>query len=143
MRAGKGPSQRQLRVAEEIRHALAQIFERAELRDPVLTERPITVTEVRVSPDLKNATAFVVPLGGGKEAETKLIEALIRASSHLRALVAQQMNLKFAPRISFRRDESFDEADKIEAILRSPDVRRDLDGDAPDGDDEDHDGTQA
>lgn len=136
MRAGKGPSQRQLRVAEEIRHALAQIFERAELRDPALTERPITVTEVRVSPDLKNATAFVVPLGGGKDAESRLVEALTRASSHLRSLVAQQMNLKFAPRLSFKRDESFDEADKIEAILRSPDVRRDLDGDAPDGDDE-------
>lgn len=136
MRAGKGPSQRQLRVAEEIRHALAQIFERAELRDPALTERPITVTEVRVSPDLKNATAFVVPLGGGKDTESRLVEALTRASSHLRSLVAQQMNLKFAPRLSFKRDESFDEADKIEAILRSPDVRRDLDGDAPDGDDE-------
>ena len=136
MRAGKGPSQRQLRVAEEIRHALAQIFERAELRDPALTERPITVTEVRVSPDLKNATAFVVPLGGGKDTESRLVEAPTRASSHLRSLVAQQMNLKFAPRLSFKRDESFDEADKIEAILRSPDVRRDLDGDAPDGDDE-------
>lgn len=139
MRAGKGPSQRQLRVAEEIRHALAQIFERGELRDPALTERPITVTEVRVSPDLKNAVAFVVPLGGGKEAEVKLLEALTRANSHLRSLVAQQMSLRHAPRIAFKRDGSFEEADKIEAILRSPDVRRDLDsaaGDAPDEDKE-------
>lgn len=137
MRAGKGPSQRQLRVAEEIRHALAQIFERGELRDPALTERPITVTEVRVSPDLKSATAFVVPLGGGKEAEVKLVEALVRASSHLRSLVAQQMSLKHAPRLGFKRDESFEEADKIEAILRSPDVRRDLEGGAAGDKDED------
>ena len=137
MGAGKGPSQRQLRVAEEIRHALAQIFERGELRDPALTERPITVTEVRVSPDLKNAVAFVVPLGGGKEAETKLLEALTRANSHLRSLVAQQMSLRHAPRITFKRDGSFEEADRIEAILRSPDVRRDLDSTAAAVPDED------
>jgi len=137
MGAGKGPSQRQLRVAEEIRHALAQIFERGDLRDPALTERPITVTEVRVSPDLKNAVAFVVPLGGGKEAEVKLLEALTRANSHLRSLVAQQMSLRHAPRITFKRDGSFEEADKIEAILRSPDVRRDLDSTAADAPDED------
>ena len=124
--ANKGPSQRQLRVAEEIRHALASIFERGDLRDPALTERPVTVTEVRVSPDLKNATAFVMPLGCGAEAEQRLLEALGRAATHLRGLVAQQLNLKFAPRLSFRRDDSFDEADRIERLLRRPDVRRDI-----------------
>ena len=120
----RGPTQRQLRVGEEMRHALARIFERGELRDPALHEAPLTVTEVRVSPDLKRATAYVMPLGGRNAAE--IMAGLKRGASHLRRLVAQEVKLRVAPQISFALDQSFDEASRIDALLRRDDVARDL-----------------
>lgn len=120
----QGPSQRQLRVGEEMRHALARIFERGELHDPALHEAPLTVTEVRVSPDLKRATAYVMPLGGRNAAE--IMAGLKRGASHLRRLVAQEVKLRVAPQIFFALDQSFDEASRIDALLRREDVARDL-----------------
>jgi ribosome-binding factor A len=132
------PSQRQLRVGEEMRHALARIFQRGELRDPALHEAVVTVTEVRVSPDLKRATAFVMPLGGGKAPE--IMAGLKRGASHLRRLVAQEVKLRVAPQIAFALDASFEEASRIDSLLRRDDVARDLaaphpaaPGDADDG----------
>ncbi|HEC14644.1 MAG TPA: 30S ribosome-binding factor RbfA [Rhodospirillales bacterium] len=131
-RDARAPTQRQLRVGEELRHALAWILERGEVHDPGLAGQAITVTEVRVSPDLKNATAFVMPLGGG-EAET-IVDVLTRAKGFLRHRVAKDVNLRYAPRISFKADPSFDEAGRIEAILHDPLVARDLEKGEP-GDD--------
>ena len=135
-RAGKAPTQRQLRVGEEVRHVLAWTIERGELRDPAL-KTPITVTEVRISPDLKNATAFVTPLGGGATQMKEILEALKRASGFLRHTIAKQLNLRYAPKLSFERDDSFDEAGRIDKILHSPEVARDL---AQPDDDEEEDG---
>ena len=124
-RAGaKTPSQRQLRVGEELRHALSRILLRGELRDPLLAEASLTVTEVRVSPDLKNATAFVVPLGGGDSGE--VIGALNRASAFLRGQMGREVHLRHMPRLAFQADRSFDEADKINALLHEPRVQRDV-----------------
>jgi ribosome-binding factor A len=120
----KGPSQRQLRVAEEIRHLLAGVFMRGELRDPALTGVSITVTEVRISPDLKHATAYCVPLGGANVPE--VLTALNRSRSFLRGQVGHQMSLRYTPELHFAEDKSFEEAQKIEAILHSEKVRRDL-----------------
>lgn len=123
----KAPSQRQLRVGEELRHALAWILERGELRDPALATTPVTVTEVRVSPDLKNATCFVTPLGGGDaEAVKAVVEALGRARKFLRHEVVRKVNLKYAPQLHFQHDTSFDVAGHIDALLHQPDVARDL-----------------
>ena len=115
--AGKTPSQRQLRVAEEIRHALVNIFQRGELRDPQLANISVTVSEVRVSPDLKKAIAFVTPLGGG-DAEP-LITAMGRANPFIRYRLGQELTLKFVPTISFQPDHSFDYAERISGVLRS------------------------
>ena len=128
-RAARAPTQRQLRVGEELRHALAWILERGEVRDPGLAGLTITVTEVRISPDLKNATAFVMPLGGG-ETET-VVSALTRAQPFLRRRMVKAVKLKFAPKISFKADPSFDEAGRIEALLHDPRVARDLEKDEP------------
>ncbi len=130
-RRSKAPSHRQLRVGEELRHALSHILGRGEVRDPALADLNLTVTEVRVSPDLKNATAFVVPLGGsGLDAA---VAALNRAGGFFRSRLAQQVALRHAPRIAFAPDRSFDEAGRIDAILERPRVRRDLtDGVGPD-----------
>ncbi|WP_029030022.1 30S ribosome-binding factor RbfA [Salinarimonas rosea] len=125
-----GPTQRQQRVAELVRHALSDVLARGDLTDPVLTTHVVTVPEVRMSPDLKLATAYVMPLGGQDEAA--VLEALDRSKKVLRGEVARRVNLKFAPDLRFRRDESFDEAARIDALLRSERVRRDIDGDAPD-----------
>jgi ribosome-binding factor A len=123
-RRAKGPTQRQLRVGEELRHALSRILARDELRDPALVDLNLTVTEVRVSPDLKNATAFVVPLGGGGlEAAA---DALNRAGGFFRTRLAQEVALRHAPRITFAPDGSFDEAGRVGEILERPRVRRDL-----------------
>lgn len=103
---------------------LAGIFMRGECYDPEITKTPITVSEVRISPDLKNATAYVMPLGG-QNRET-VMAALGRNSSILRKLVSDQMQLRYAPRIHFRLDESFDEASRIEELLKKPEVARDL-----------------
>lgn len=122
--ASRPPSQRQLRVGEEIRHLLANLLERGDIRDPELAGRIITVTEVRISPDLRNATAFVVPLGGGDPAP--VLAGLRRARSFLRHEIAKSVDLRVAPFLSFEPDTSFDEASRIEALLRNPLVRRDV-----------------
>lgn len=134
-RGGKSPSQRQLRVGEELRHALAVILERGDVRDPGLGTASITVTEVRVSPDLRNATAFVMPLGGGGTPEA--VAALTRASPFLRRQLARVVRLKYVPAVTFAADSSFDEARHIDALLQEPVVARDLAGDR-DEETEDH-----
>src|SRR6185436_19229134 len=120
----RGHSQRQLRVGEEIRHLLAELLERGNMRDPDLREASITVTSVDVSPDLRNATAFVMPLGG-KDSD-RLLSALRRAAPWFRARVGEKAGLRSAPEIRFQLDTTFDEADKINALLRRPDVARDI-----------------
>jgi len=122
----KPPNQRQLRVGEEIRHVLAGIFMRGECYDPDVLNASITVSEVRISPDLKNATAYFMPLGGlNREI---VLKGLIRNAPILRKLVSDRMKLRYAPRISFRLDNSFDEAERIEKLLKKPEVARDLEG---------------
>jgi len=123
-RGNKPPSQRQLRVGEELRHAIANIIERGEFRDPDLQGRAITVTEVRVSPDLHNATVFVVPLGGGDSAP--ILAGLKRAKAFLRHEISRSVQLRAVPDLWFQADTTFDEASRIDDILRSPVVRRDL-----------------
>jgi ribosome-binding factor A len=118
-----GPSQRQQRVAELVRHALAEVLGRGDLQDDVLTRHVVTIPEVRMSPDLKLATAYVMPLGGKHEAA--VIKALDKNKKLLRQEVARRVNLKFAPELRFLRDESFDEAARIDALLRSEKVLRD------------------
>ena len=119
-----GPTQRQLRVAEEIRHVLAGVFARQELRDPELADAVITVTEVRVGPDLKRATAFVSRLGRS-DVET-LLPALKRAAPFLRGQVAHALRLRFAPDLTFRSDAALEYATKIDRLLHAPEVARDL-----------------
>jgi ribosome-binding factor A len=120
-----GASQRQLRVGELIRHALADMLTRGEVHDEVLQSHMITIPEVRMSADLRLATIYVMPLGGRDVAA--VIEALERNKRYLRGEIAHHVNLKFAPEIRFRVDERFDEAERIEKLLRTPAVRRDLD----------------
>jgi ribosome-binding factor A len=129
---GAGASQRQLRVGEELRHALAAILGRHDFRDPVLQNANITVTEVRVSPDLKNATAFVMPLAGEHSPET--LTALRRGAAFIRTLVAREVPLRFMPTITFELDNSFEHASRIDALLHRPDVARDLERGAADED---------
>lgn len=124
----KGPSQRSLRAGELVRHAVAEILARGEVHDPVIETHLITVPEVRMSPDLRLATVYVMPLGG--QDATAVLAALDRNKRYLRGEVAHRINLKFAPDIRFRIDERFDEADRIERLLRSPRVRRDLESDS-------------
>jgi ribosome-binding factor A len=119
-------SPRQLRVGELIRHALAEIFSRGDIHDPVIAAHMITVPEVRMSADLRLATIYIVPLGGRDE--EKVLEALENNKRYMRGEIAQRVNLKFAPEIRFRIDERFDEAERIEKLLRTPEVRRDLGG---------------
>ena len=133
MARGKAPSQRQLRVGEEIRHALAEVFERDGLRDPDLQGRSITVTEVRASPDLKNVMVYVMPLGG--ENVDGVVEALRRAYSYLRGEVARRMRLRNTPRLSFEADWSFEQASHIDKLLRDPRVSQDTKGASYDIDD--------
>ena len=121
-----GGSQRQLRVGELIRHELAAMLSRGDVHDPVIEGHLITVPEVRMSPDLRLATIYIVPLGGRDEKE--VLEALDRNKRYLRGEIARRVNLKFAPEIRFRIDERFDEAERIEKLLRTPDVQRDLAG---------------
>jgi len=121
-----GPSQRQLRVGEAVRHALAEVLSQGDVHDPVLVGHLITVPEVRMSPDLRLATIYVMPLGGRDE--EAVLAALDRNRRYLRGAIARKINLKFAPDIRFRIDERFDEAERIEKLLRSPAVKRDLDG---------------
>ena len=125
-----GPSQRQLRVGELIRHALAEMFSRSEIHDPVIEAHMITIPEVAMTADLRLATVYVMPLGGKDEKE--VVAALERNKKFLRGEIAHRVNLKFAPDVRFRVDERFDEAERIEKLLRTPAVQRDL---APDSDD--------
>jgi ribosome-binding factor A len=122
--SSSGPSQRALRAGEVIRHAIAEILSRGEVHDPVIQGHLITVPEVRMSPDLKLATIYVMPLGRD---EKQVLEALERNKRFLRGEIAHRVNLKFAPDIRFRLDERFDEAERIEKLLRTPAVQRDLD----------------
>ena len=124
-----GPSQRQLRVGEIIRHAVADMLSRGEVHDPVIEAHLITVPEVAMTADLRLATIYVMPLGG-RDAKP-VLEALERNKKFLRGEIARRVNLKFAPEIRFRLDERFGEAERIEKLLRTPEVRRDLD--KPDG----------
>ena len=124
MSKGSAPSQRQLRAGELIRHALADIFLRGESGDPDLERLNPTVVEVQISPDLKIATAFVRTLQAGKE--KALLEALNRNRRYIRGLVAPKLEMKFTPEIRFRVDTALDYAGKIDALLRSPEVARDL-----------------
>ena len=139
-REAKSPSQRQLKVGEELRHALAWVLERGELRDPGLAGTPVTITEVSASPDLRRATVFVTPLGGGDP--TPVLEALKRAEPFLRQRIAKTVHLRHVPKLSFQADRSFDTAQQIDDLLHRPEVARDLeanaemparDGDDPDG----------
>src|SRR3954468_22887417 len=123
-RAGRLPTQRQLRVGEELRHLLAGILGRHELRDPALHDATITVTEVRISPDLKNATAFVMPLGGTHVPE--VLAALERGAGFMRGLIARELDLRYVSALRFMIDSTFDHASRIEALLHRPDIERDI-----------------
>jgi ribosome-binding factor A len=125
-----GGSQRQLRVGETVRHAVAEILAQGDIHDADLAGHIITVPEVRMSPDLKLATIYVMPLGGRDT--DKVIAALDRNKRFLRGEIAHRVNLKFAPDIRFRADDRFDEAERIEKLLRTPEVQRDI---APDSED--------
>lgn len=120
-----GPTQRQLRVGELIRHALAGMLTRGEIYDDVLASHLVTIPEVRMSPDLRLASIYVMPLGG-KDLKP-VLAALERNKKHIRSEIAHEVNLKFAPDIRFMADETFDEASRIERLLASDRVRKDLD----------------
>lgn len=120
-----GPTQRQLRVGELIRHALAGMLTRGEIYDDVLASHLVTIPEVRMSPDLRLASIYVMPLGG-KDLKP-VLAALERNKKHIRGEIAHEVNLKFAPDIRFMADETFDEASRIERLLASDKVRKDLD----------------
>src|SRR5689334_10421452 len=119
-----GGSQRQLRVGELVRHALADMLTRGDVHDPVIEGHLITVPEVRMTADLRLATIYVMPLGG-RDAD-EVVAAFERHKKFLRAELAHRINLKFAPDIRFRVDERFAEAERIDKLLRSPQVQRDL-----------------
>lgn len=120
---GPGPSQRQLRVGETIRRALSEVLARGDVHDPELNQLSITVGEVRASPDLKIATAYVLPLGG--ERQDEVLKLLARNKSELRRQVAKKLTLKFAPDLRFQLDETFDRMDETRRMLSQDDVRRD------------------
>lgn len=128
---GAGPSQRQLRVGETIRRALSEVLARGDVHDSDLNRMSITVGEVRTSPDLKIATAYVLPLGG--EGQDQVIELLARNKNELRRMVAKKLTLKFAPDLRFRLDRTFDQMDDTRRMLNQDVVRRDAE--APDEDD--------
>ena len=128
----QGPSQRQLRAGELIRHALVDVLREEEIHDEALTGVSITVTEVRLSPDLKHATCFVEPLGAGVEAaetsghESEIIKALNAHAKFLRGVLGKHIDMKFTPDLRFRHDESFDAAMRIDRLFDDPRVRADL-----------------
>ncbi len=124
---GKGPSQRQLRVGELIRRTLAGVLARGDVHDPDLNRMSITVGEVRTSPDLRVATAFVLPLGG--QGRDEALAALRRNSKELRRAVSKELTLKFSPELRFALDETFDQMDETNRLLRQDTVRRDVEGD--------------
>ncbi len=122
--SGKSANPRHLRIGEEIRHILADIFIRGESRSPELFDVTITISEVRVAPDMKNATAYFMPLAG--ENKEKLLLALKTAQPEIRYLVSKRIKLRHTPKIYFALDESFDEAQRINELLKKPEVARDL-----------------
>jgi ribosome-binding factor A len=124
---GKEPSQRQLKVGETIRHALAEIFARGEIVDEVLSRHSLTVPEVRMSPDLKLATVYVIPLGGGAAEADEAVEHLEKHKRYLRGLLAKRVSMKFMPEIRFKVDTTFEASARIDALLARPEVVRDLD----------------
>ncbi|WP_417459641.1 30S ribosome-binding factor RbfA [Kordiimonas sp.] len=128
----KGPSLRLLRVGENVRHAISSILQRGDVQDKDLAGASVTVSEVRISPDLRNATVFVMPLGG--DPKGVITKALNKNSAFLRGELSKSVHMKYMPRLNFKIDESFDEASHIDALLRDPRVTRDLDHE-----DEDHD----
>lgn len=131
---GSGPSQRQLRVGELIRRTLADVLNRAEIHDPELNAMSITVGEVSCSPDLKVATAYVMPLMGSVPVQDA-IAALARNKAELRHRIASELTLKYAPDLRFRPDETFDRLDETRRMFADPAVQRDLDAESPDEDD--------
>ena len=130
----KGPSQRQLRAGEVIRHVLVEILRRENLREPELQHVSITVSEVRLSPDLKQASVYAAPLGGGQQKD--VIGALNRIAPFLRGLLGKKLDSKFTPALKFMSDETFAEAQKIDQLLARPEVARDLQDDVLDGGDD-------
>ena len=129
-RTTAGPSQRALRAGELVRHAMADMLTRGEVHDPVIEGHLITIPEVRMTPDLRFATIYVMPLGGRDVND--VVAALERNKRFLRGEIARRINLKFAPDIRFRADERFAEAERIDKLLRSPKVARDLKHDQDD-----------
>ena len=123
----QGPSQRQLRAGELIRHALADILRQGELHDEALEGASVTVTEVRMSPDLKHAVCFVEPLGGTHAGE--VVGALNRHARFLRGRLGREIDMKFTPDLRFVHDQSFEEAARMDALFNSPAVRRDIEDD--------------
>ena len=122
--SGTQPSQRMLRVGELVRHVMAEILSRGVIADPILETHVITIPEVRMSPDLKLATVYVMPLGGLDV--KKVVEALERHKKLLRTELAHKVNLRYAPDVRFRVDESFEASSRIDRLLDSPEVKRDL-----------------
>lgn len=122
---GSGPSQRQLRVGELVRRTLAQVLAQGDIHDPELNRLSITVGEVRTSPDLKIATAYVSPLGG--QGQDEVVGLLARNKAELRRIVGKKLGLKYAPDLRFRLDETFDRMDETRAMFAQENVRRDLD----------------
>src|SRR6056297_177525 len=123
---GPGPSQRQLRVGELIRRTLSEVLMRGDIHDPDLNRMSVTVGEVRTSPDLKIATAYVMPLGG--EGQDDLIELLARNKSELRRLIGKKLDLKYAHDLRFRLDKTFDQMDETRRLFSQEKVRRDVEG---------------
>ncbi|AOO79884.1 30S ribosome-binding factor RbfA [Bosea vaviloviae] len=119
-----GPSQRQLRIGELIRHAIAELLARGDIHDDVLAKHVITVPEVRLSTDLKLATCYIMPLGGGDV--KPVLKALTAHKRYIRGEIAHRVNLKYAPDVRFLQDESFAEAERVDALLYSDKVRRDI-----------------
>ncbi len=129
-RQQRAPSQRQLRIGEELRHILARILERGQIRDPGLKDVTVIVTEVRVGSDLGTATVYVMPLGGGEI--DGMVAALTRARSFLRRKMAQTIRLKYVPELIFCADRSFEYAGHIDSLFKDPSVARDLGADTND-----------
>jgi ribosome-binding factor A len=128
-RSSQGPTQRQLRAGELVRHALVEILREEEITDPAMEGVSVTVTEVRVSPDLRHATVFVEPLGGGHASD--VVAALNRHSKFLRGRLGKSIEMRFTPALKFLHDESFDEAARMTRLFSDPKVKRDLTPDEP------------
>ena len=134
----QGPSQRQLRAGELIRHALVDVLREEEIHDPAMEGVSVTVTEVRMSPDLKHATCFVEPLGAGVEAAptaghvNEIVDALNAHAKFLRGALGRHIDMKFTPDLRFRHDESFDNASHMDRLFSDPKVRADIESSGED-----------